>query len=251
MIRSLRLQRFLARYAILDRNIVHRHSDRTVQRQLRDPSFPLLVSFPRTGSHQLRLLMELYFQKPSLPRIFRYKRARSFTCCHVHDLIPPDRPAGIERKRVIYLYRDPVPTVHSILRYYEEDLKDLDRIAHWSRVYREHLKKWLLDEKGTEEKVLLYYEAFQQNPWDQFKDLCSFFGSKEDREAFETLFRTVTPDRISDHTTDTPAIIGKQKDRKNERESFERRSGHKVRELVFGKTPELRPFFSKRSDHHE
>ena len=42
------------------------------QKYTSNPEFPYLVSFPRTGSHWLRNVMELYFEKPSLTRVFLY-----------------------------------------------------------------------------------------------------------------------------------------------------------------------------------
>lgn len=239
----LRIERFLARHSILDRSIRYRHSDRLVQERLMDPDFPVLISFPRTGSHHLRFLMECYFEKPSLPRIFYYKKARSFTCCHMHDLIPPDSPAGIERKRVIYLYREPVASIHSVMRYYDEDLDAIQRIDHWSQVYRDHLKKWLLDERSSEEKILLRYEEFQKDPGASFQKLASFFGERWDPERFERIHESSGQEKVASRLPDNPSIIGNAKERRAERSKFEERAGARIREHIFGSTPDLVPFF--------
>ena len=45
-----------------------------------DPEFPFLVSYSRTGSHWLRMIMELYFEKPILVRIFYFIKKRNFLC---------------------------------------------------------------------------------------------------------------------------------------------------------------------------
>jgi hypothetical protein len=37
-----------------------------------NPDFPYLVSYSRTGSHWLRMIMELYFEKLSLVRVFLF-----------------------------------------------------------------------------------------------------------------------------------------------------------------------------------
>ncbi len=43
------------------------HNDQFVVDYLRsNPDLPYLISYPRTGSHWLRLVMEEYFDKPSL-----------------------------------------------------------------------------------------------------------------------------------------------------------------------------------------
>src|SRR5664280_1077746 len=90
---------------------------------LSNPDFSFLVSFPRTGSHWLRMIMELYFKKPSLVRIFYFKDAQEFTCYHRHD-----EELDIERRNVLYLYRNPVDTIYSQLGYYKEDVDNEERI---------------------------------------------------------------------------------------------------------------------------
>ncbi|MFB6258352.1 MAG: hypothetical protein ABEH38_06645 [Flavobacteriales bacterium] len=244
----LRIERFLARRSILDRNVIHRHSDRTVQEKLQDPSFPVLISFPRTGSHQLRLLMEYYFRIPSLPRIFYYKKAREFTCCHMHDLHPPDRPAGVERKRVIYLYRDPIPTVHSVMRYYGENVEDPIRIEHWSALYRGHLNKWLLQENFTEAKTSIRYEALQKAPWPTFEKLCSFFGASREAERFKSLFQGLTKEQVMQEITDAASIKGNEEEGEWERERFRKEAGPTIEEAVFGKNPALLPWFDDKKE---
>jgi hypothetical protein len=82
---------------------------------IENPDSPFLVSFPRTGSHWLRLIMELYFGRPSLVRVFYYPERTDYLTLHTHDI-----DLDIERRNVIYLYRDPVDTVYSQLNYYKE-----------------------------------------------------------------------------------------------------------------------------------
>ncbi len=87
---------------------------RILRRFLADLDSPVLVSFPRTGSHWLRMTMELYFERPSLVRVFYYPDRTNYLTLHTHDLpgvLPEDIGADIERSNVIYLYRDPVDTV--------------------------------------------------------------------------------------------------------------------------------------------
>ena len=121
-----------ASFKITDKKLVSSFTD--------DPEFPFLVSFPRTGSHWLRLLMELYFEKPALVRAFYYKDAMDFTCYHHHD----ENLELSGRKNVIYLYRNPVDTVYSQLCYYNQKIDDEARIQEWSNLYGRLLKKWLV-----------------------------------------------------------------------------------------------------------
>ena len=85
-----------------------------------NPESTFLVSFPRTGSHWLRLLMELYFERPSLVRVFYYPERTDYLTYHTHDL-----SLDVQHPRVIYLYREPVATIYSQMQYHGEDLADL------------------------------------------------------------------------------------------------------------------------------
>jgi hypothetical protein len=87
-----------------DQSLIKRFTD--------NPDFRYLISFPRTGSHGLRMLMELYFEKPALVRAFYFKQSTEFTCYHSHDI-----DLESDRRNVLYLYRHPVATVFSQMEY--------------------------------------------------------------------------------------------------------------------------------------
>ena len=59
----------------------------------------------------------------------------------------------IYRKNVIYLYRDPIPTIYSQMMYEKEDMNDIKRIRHWTLLYGRHLQKWLIEEKVSRVKT--------------------------------------------------------------------------------------------------
>lgn len=122
-----------------------------------NPANTFLVSFPRTGSHWLRMIMELYFGRPSLTRVFYYPECSDYLTLHTHDL-----DLQVERSHVIYLYRNPVDTIFSQLSYHKERLGDHERITYWSDLYGRHLDKWLQQESFTTHKIILTYEALKQ-----------------------------------------------------------------------------------------
>ena len=103
-----------------------------------------LVSFPRTGSHWLRIIMELYYERPLLTRTFHFPNRRDYLLLHTHDMC-----LQIVRNDVIYLYRHPVDTIYSQLRYYQEPAHERLRILHWTQRYACHLAKWLVCERFT------------------------------------------------------------------------------------------------------
>ena len=126
-------------------------SDRaTIETFIRGPHNSFLVSFPRTGSHWLRMLMELYFGQPSLVRVFYYPERKDYLTLHTHDLELDE-----EYSSVIYLYRDAVDTIYSQLRYHQEDINSHERIAYWSDLYGRHLDKWLGIKKNLQSLKLL------------------------------------------------------------------------------------------------
>ena len=61
-----------------------------------NPDNPFIISFPRTGSHWLRMLMELYFDKPMLTRKFFLLDREDYMAIHTHD-----DDLDVERSNVI------------------------------------------------------------------------------------------------------------------------------------------------------
>ena len=84
--------------------LLGRASSNVAREFAEDPNSPWLVSFPRTGSHWLRMMLERYSARPLLPRSFFDHDSTDYLLNHTHDL---DFSCTV--RRVIYLYRDPVP----------------------------------------------------------------------------------------------------------------------------------------------
>ena len=83
-----------------------------IEHFISSPASTLMVSFPRTGSHWLRMLMELYFERPTLKLVFYYPEVTDYLAYHTHDL-----SLDMEHPTVLYLYRNPVDTVYSQLSF--------------------------------------------------------------------------------------------------------------------------------------
>ena len=137
-------------------NLVHKNASFVINDQsvieafTKDSTNTLLISFPRTGSHWLRMLAELYFGRPSLVRVFYYPNRQDYLFLHTHDL-----DLSVKSSRVIYLYRAPVDTIYSQLRYYDESPNDRARVIYWADLYGRHLDKWLCSERFTTQKTIL------------------------------------------------------------------------------------------------
>ena len=72
-----------------------------------DLGFPRLVSYPRTGSHWLRILVEKYTGIPSVVQSFFDNNPKEVWGFHIHDRIvgswEPTEGPTTNLKKVIYL----------------------------------------------------------------------------------------------------------------------------------------------------
>lgn len=190
-----------------------------------------LISFPRTGSHWLRMLMELYFGRPSLVRVFYYPVRKDYLCLHTHDL-----ELDVERTNVIYLYRDPVDTIYSQLRYHKEDSNDRKKINIWADLYGRHLDKWLHQEKFTKQKSVVRYELLKTSPHSEFEKVCNHFGESLNTERFDSVLRRVSRKHVEDKTHHDRRVINLTNAYKEERQDFIAEQGEFVwMELLNGR----------------
>lgn len=193
-----------------------------------DPGFPFLVSFPRTGSHWLRMLMELYFERPALVRVFYFRDSNDFTCYHTHD--EDLRVRG--RLDVIYLYRDPVDTVYSQLRYDKEDIADPHKIDYWADLYGRHLKKWLYDEDFTIRKTVLRYEGLKEDLANEFGKVVAHFDVDLDNQRLAAIAEQVSKTSLKKKTVHDKQVVNLDPKYGANRESFRAASGGRIRSTV-------------------
>ena len=95
-----------------------------------DPQFPFLISFPRTGSHWLRMMLEQYSNRPLLIRSFFEHPNKDYLLLHSHDMQLSEK-----RKNVLYLYRKPIDVVYSQLNFYQQDIHNLNLVLYWTNQY--------------------------------------------------------------------------------------------------------------------
>ena len=207
------------------RRILHRHggiqgeswlADKKVVRAfVANPEHTFIVSFPRTGSHWLRMLMELYFERPSLRRVFYYPERTDYLAYHTHDL-----DLDVERWDVIYLYRDPVNTVFSQLAYQEEPLDDAERIAYWADLYGQHLDKWLHKERFARHKTILTYAGLRDNLPGEFAKVTAHFSQTLDAHKLEQAAAQVSKAEVKRKTEHDPHVIQLQQQYAEQRQRF-------------------------------
>jgi len=205
-----------------------------------DRTFPYLVSFPRTGSHWLRMLMELYFEKPSLVRAFYYKDAVDFTCYHHHD----EDLSLSGRENVIYLYRNPVDTVYSQIRYYKQETDDDHRVREWSSLYGRHLQKWLINERCPVRKTVLRYEGLSTDLHNEFSKLVAHFGQTLDRGRLDEVARQVSKSSLKKRTSHDKQVVNTSESYSLERDRFRSVYTAIIFSEIYSVTPELEKFLA-------
>ena len=208
-----------------------------VKRITADPSFPRLISFPRTGSHWLRMMMELYFEKPSLVRTFYFHNIKEFTCYHRHD----EDLSIQDARNVLYLYRNPTDTVFSQMNYYRENTNDKSRIQHWANLYGRHLNKWLLEERFTEKKNVVKYENLKQDINSEFKKICDHFSEQFSEAKLEKVVDRVSKESLKKKTQHDQQVVNLSESYEGARLLF--RSENK--DLVCEQVSLINPLLSK------
>lgn len=181
----------------------------------RDPDFPYLVSWPRTGSHWLRAVMELTFGMPALVRAIYYPDARTFSCIHAHDL-----DLDLVRRRVIYLHRDPVDTVYSAARYWRIDHNNHHAVQALAVRYGLHRKKWLDDEEFTTEKAVLTYGQLRDDPVTALSVVGDIIGRPADPAKVRAAVAQATKPEVASRTRYDKSIVSLDRDPEAFRESM-------------------------------
>lgn len=212
-----------------------------IKKNTNDLNFPYFISFPRTGSHWLRMLMELYFEKPSLSYVYFAKKPKSFTCYHRHDM-ELELPY---RKQLIYLYRDPVDTIFSQLNYHKKDLTDTTFIKFQTLLYGLNFKKWVIDEDYAKNKVLLNYQRLKEQPFNEFELLCNFFKEPLDKQKLQRIIVQSTKEKIKSMTQHNNQVINISEGYEENRKRFKNQYSALIKENFYSIDEKIMPFFQK------
>jgi hypothetical protein len=187
--------------------------------------------------------MELLFQRPTLVRAFYYFESRNYLCWHSHD-----DDLLFQRDNVIYLYRDPVDTVYSQLKYTKSDLHDSATIESCALRYRHHLAKWLLYESHSRRKLLIAYQDLEFAPLKALHSLSLFFQLPWDETRAKEVLAYVTREVVSAKTKEHDGqVINLQADYSDTRKLFRQNAADRILRLVLDGEPMLKPFFPDQS----
>jgi hypothetical protein len=201
-----------------------------------------LISFPRTGSHWLRMLVEKYLQRPLLTMTYYYTDREDYLIYHTHDLA-----LDISHSTVVYLYRDPVETIYSQMIYHQLPLDDLSWIAYWTRLYAMHLKKWLCDEGFTRRKTLIRYDRLRDNSHQEFAKIAAHFGVSFEADKYEMVFADTTRDEVARKRSAADLrVVNMSSNYALSRQQFVDARGQLVWDLLLDEHEKLASFFVPR-----
>lgn len=222
---------------------------------LQELGYPIFISYPRTGSHWINCVSELYFDRPRLRQhrvTLMASNRTDFMWSHDHDHDCQQPP--IAHKNTIYLYRDPVPTILSNLMYRNfEFIKESSCYSHTVFVkeaiqseafrYRMHLAKWLTN-PDFKVKTILKYENFITDRLSEFKKMVDHFNNVWDPDRASSIFDRVTKQALIEaENTYQPALNPNllSEAYANTKQAFARDWTEMIHNIVL--TPELQDFF--------
>lgn len=197
---------------------------------------PALISFPRTGSHWLRMALELYFDRPMLTRHFFEHASDRVLLWHGHDKGLDYRATG----PVIYLYRGPVDVVFSELTFrHGEGAVDVsgEVVDEVAEHYRRHLRRWLLGEGrggepgGEKPGAVLAYEWMLDRPLEALRPVVELLmdeGESFDAGRLEAAWGRVTPSEVRDRTEYLSEVMDRAAHKELRRALFRYRYGGRV-----------------------
>lgn len=171
-----------------------------------DITIPQLVSYPRTGSHWLRMILEQYLNKYCLPTSF-YDNTE-YWGYHLHDRIVGRGDEGIVGgfDKVIYLYRNPIDTVYSQLRYHHIDIHDSSYVDMISHEYYNHLNRWIYNNDDCKEIIFLTYEDIKNNFHDTIKKVLTFLDYEYDKDSLQLIFNRLSLENAKNSIQDKNVI---------------------------------------------
>tara|TARA_R110000744_G_scaffold3594_3_gene13571 strand:+ start:11507 stop:12127 length:621 start_codon:yes stop_codon:yes gene_type:complete len=193
-----------------------------------DKNIIQLVSYPRAGSHWVRMVMEKYLGAYCLPTSFY--NSKLHWGFHLHDREVGNGDEGITEgfDRVIYLYRNPVDVVYSLLKY---EGWGNDRRGEIIEEYKIHLSRWLNNNSDIKHITFIKYEDIKADPVSSFTKILEFMGFQDVRE--DTLAKICNESTLENlkQSIGNDSVINKNHfggDYKTEREKFRDNYGSSI-----------------------
>lgn len=201
-------------------------------------NLPLFISYPRTGSHWINCISEIYFNRPRLREgrtTFINRNRKDWMWFHDHDL-----GLNIVHDNILYLYRNPVETMYSYAMAEKRGVIKEKFVIGQSKLYNRHLKKYLLNKKA---KVFVFYKNFIKDFDNEYKKVSEFFGIPFNANKLSKAKKIVNKKSLINISRDKQFISNKliSKKYKDKRKEFTYKYGERIKEIVI--TPNLEKFF--------
>lgn len=210
-----------------DRGALYLRRPWDLERFVSNPDNPALISFPRTGSHWLRCVLELYSGRPLLPRTFFCFDSDRYLLYHTHDF-----DLSFAGRNVLYLCRDAVATVYSQLVFEGRSMDDRATTTKASRGYGLHLSTWLL-KRGTDARITaLTYERIKKSPETELTKVCDHLGLAFERERMAGVLARVTRELVGTLTPHDRRVVRFDADYEARRRQFRDQMGSLVYRTV-------------------
>lgn len=171
-----------------------------------NPSIPQLVSYPRTGSHWLRMILEKYLKKYCLPTSFYNNK--EYWGFHLHDRIVGKGDEGITSgfEKVIYLYRNPIDTIYSQLRYENLSFHHHESVSKIADEYYIHLHRWLHNNEDCKQILFIKYEDIKENHQVTLKNVIEFLGYQYNKKKIDIIYKDLTLENAKKKINDSQVI---------------------------------------------
>jgi len=178
-----------------------------------DPAFPYFISFPRTGSHHVKLFLELYFSRPLLNTTFFFPEKTDCLLRHGHDIV-----CTLKRDVTIYLYRNVVDTAFSYMNYHRSINVNRFNTEFGAATFKPYIvavvekyKKHLVHWKGITSHPI-NYDLFAKRDFGHsgLKAVIKLLGGTFDKEKAIVCLDRLTKERANILTKDVPAAKGRQ-----------------------------------------
>lgn len=171
-----------------------------------DPKITQLVSYPRCGSHWVRLILEQYLDKYCLPTSFFNKK--DYWGYHLHDRVVGKGDEGLTGgfDKVVYLYRKPTDTIFSLLMYENIDPFNLNNVEIISNEYYNHLNRWLYHNEDCHEIIFIKYDDIMNNHLVEFEKIICFLGFEFDIHKLDRIYKEFSIKKSKEHILD-PKVI--------------------------------------------
>lgn len=203
-----------------------------------NPDNAYLVSFPRTGSAWLRMMIELAFDRPTLTRVYFLQDRTDYIMLHTHD-----DNLTLQRNRVVYLYRDPVDTVYSHLSFISKDMTSEPDVLRFSERYGQHLWKWLVTEKFTHQKTVVRYDRLYGDVATEMRKVASGIGVLIDDERARAAATIADKRTMKRSTSYDPKIMRDDASYEVARADFRRNFSETVWRQVLNNREEIMEWF--------